>query len=358
MIAARPPRQPIAAHPSPAPPKTRVAAITPVGELSFGLDVRDLAFWDEATVLLVTPAGDLWRAVLEPSPRATERLYTGREVNASLAKAFGEETMEPASGGYPSLAADARAGVAIVNTHDVVLVACAVPADARPPAEPPKLIAAGWGNYYPQLSFSADGSRFAAAHDELLVFDTRTWARGQPGNDSDAWAWHPREPRMLSLDDKDRLSWVDFSDVKNPVIQPLGTLDTGEGDDRTDPHALLVDADGAGFLVAYHYPPRLEWWRMDPLRRIGDARPAPDGEVFGIHPSPAGDLLALLSSGGVRLMDAATREEVSDVMEGAMDLSFSPSGRRFITRSLAMQNPHPKHGGRAGARFHLWQAAP
>ncbi|HEU4882169.1 MAG TPA: hypothetical protein VFT45_07990 [Longimicrobium sp.] len=321
-----------------------MSTIIRVGEVSFGFDVRDLAFWDEETVILVTPAADVWRAVLDPHPRAVEKLYSGREVNAPLSAAFGKP-VEPATGGYPRLAVSARAGVAIVNTHDVVLVACPVGIDAGKP----RLISEGWGNYDPQIAFSPDGARFSLMSGGVAVFDTTTWKFGHD-EAAGTCVWHPRAPWTLVLDEG-RVGWIDWTDVAKPARHSIGTLEGPE--DREEPRAVALDPDEGGFLAAYHYPPRLEWWRFDPLRIVHSVE-SPHGEILNLVPGPAG-LVAVVGARGTGVWDTRTREPVGGAMDEATGVVFSPSRRRFITRKLSFSNPYPAHGDTTQCGFDLWQ---
>lgn len=335
--------------------------ITRVGELSFGFDVRDAAFWDEETLILVTPAADVWHATLDPRPHAVDKLFTGNEVNGPLSRAFGKP-VAPATGGYPCLAASARARTVVVNTHDVVLVACPMGTVfprgrwwQRPvEAATPRIICDGWGDYYPPLAFSADGSRLAMAYEGVIVWDTATWTYGHDEKGVDTVAWHPREPRTLVLDEG-RLAWIDWTDIERPVRHPIGALE-GAGD-REEPRAVVLDPDEGGFLAAYHYPPRLEWWRFDPLRLVHTVE-SPHGEIYDLVPGPAGDVVAVVGAHSTGVWDARTRTPVGDAMEEATGVSFSPSGRRFITRKLSFDNPYPAHGDTTECGFDLWQVTP
>jgi hypothetical protein len=335
-----------------------VTAITRVGELSFGMEVRDLAFWDEETLILVTPRADVWRAELRPRPRAVEKLFSGGQVNRPLSGAFGT-AVKPATGGYPCLVASARAGAVVVNTHDVVLVACPVGGTLAQPRRwwqprgpgKPRLLCEGWGDYYPQVAFSPDGARLSLISRGVVVYDTTTWSYGHAEDAADTCAWHPRAPRTLVLREG-HVGWIDWSDIQNPVRHPIGTLEGPE--DREAPKAVALDADEGGFLAAYHYPARLEWWRFDPLRMVHTVE-SPHGEIDNLVPQPGGGLMGVVGGRSAGVWDTRTRQPAGDAMEEPTGIVFSPSGRRFITRKLSFDNPYPAHEDITECGFDLWQ---
>jgi hypothetical protein len=314
-----------------------VPAITRLEELSFELAVHDAAFWDEDSLILLTRDADVWRAELEPRPRATERLFSGQQVLAPLARRFQTLTVRPAQGPCPGLAVCARAGAAVVITHDVVLAGCPV----GTPGEP-RLWWETWGLYGPHLAFSHDGSRLSVTQD-FAVLDTRdptrAWTQGQG-----AWAWHPRETRLLVLRTEGSVQWLDFPETGDPVPTPLGTL----GHEVEWFVQAAVDPDGGGFVMGSW--DTLEWWRLHPLRKVHEA-PAGIERIRAMVPGPAGDVFATVGLDGARLWDTAAREPLTGVMENVYSVSFSPSGRRFITRTL-LSDPYPVH-----ARLELWQVS-
>ena len=320
-----------------------------VQELSFEVDARDVVFWDDNTLLLTTPSAEVWRVVVAPTPGKAESSVAASRVLGPVAQALGQAAVKPARGGYPRLAASARAGAVVVNTHDLVLVACPLRG-----GDGARLLSFGWGQYYPRLAFSRDGSRFSACADHLLVFDTGSW-EGRARDAPEVCAWHPREPLLLGLHAyTGQLGWTDWRDGANPTLRPVGTLDASGG--RIEPAGVVVDAAGERCVTAYRHPDRLEWWQLDPLRLI-DSRPVGEGEVFDLRSGPGAGLFAVESAAGVQLWDFDTREPLSGVIAGASGAQFSPSGLRFVTRSRAPTNPYPIQPGGANRAVTLWKVA-
>lgn len=317
-----------------------------------GVEVRDAVFWDEEHLLLTTPAAEVWRAALA-GPHDAQRLFTAAEVLGPVARHLGAERVAPAAGGYPRLAAHRAANTVVVNTHDLVLVACA-PHGGRAPA----LLSACWGHYYPCLAFSADGSRFAATGDGFLAFDTRSW-QGRMEEPPAHCAWHPREPALLCLDrSTGRLAWTDYRDFAAPQPQTLGVPDLPGGPDEVA--GLVVDPSGEMAVVACDEPPRLEWWQLAPLRRL-ETRALEDGSAGGFPALEAhhgAGLFAVESQAGVRLWDFGSRRPLARLLAGATNLRFSPSGRRFLTHGPASTSPHPARAAEAGGSVALWQVSP
>jgi hypothetical protein len=326
-----------------------VVTIARLHELSFEVDARGVVFWDDNTLLLTTPSAEVWRAVVAPTPGKAELSVTAKHVLGPVAQALGQADVKPASGGYPRLAASTRAGAVVVNTHDLVLVACPMRG-----GNGARLLSFGWGQYYPAMAFSRDGTRFYACADHLLVFDTGSW-QGQARDALQVCAWHPSEPLLLGLHEyTGQLGWTDWSDGANPTLRPVGTLAASEG--RIEPAGIVVDASGERCVTAYRQPDRLEWWQLDPLRLI-DCRLVGEGEVLDLQSGPGTGWFAVESEAGVQLWDFETREPLSDVIAGASGVQFSPSGLRFVTQSRSLTNPYPIKPGGADRAVTLWKVA-
>jgi hypothetical protein len=323
--------------------------VTRVATLSFGGEARDVVFWTDDLLLLTTPSAEVWRAIAEPGQHPGELLFAANEVLAPVAQALGQLHVQPASGGYPRLAASVHAGVVVVNTHDLVLVACPLHGSRSP-----SLLFFGWGQYYPSLAFSRDGSRFSVTADHLLVFDTDSW-QGQTRNACEVCAWHPREPMLLGLHRyTGQLGWTDWRDSANPALRPLGVLTAAQ--ERIEPAGLIVDAAGDRCVIAFAHPHRLEWWQLHPLQRI-DSRLVEEGEIVELQPSPEAGVFAVETTAGVRVWDLERREPLSDLIGGATGLRFSPSGRRFVTRSRAATNPYPLQSSEGEPSVTLWRVS-
>jgi hypothetical protein len=318
-----------------------------VYELSFEVDARDVVFWDDNTLLLTTPSAEVWRAVVAPTPGKAELSVAANRVLGPVALALGQADVKPAGGGYPRLTASGQAGVVVVNTHDLVLVACPMRG-----GNGARLLSFGCGQYYPAMAFSRDGARFSACADRVLVFDTGSW-QGRARDAGEVCAWHPREPLLLGLHEyTGQLGWTDWRDSANPTLRPLGTLDASGG--RIEPAGVVVDATGERCVAAYRHPDRLEWWQLDPLRLI-DSRPVEEGEVSGLQSGPGAAWFAVESEAGVRLWDFETREPRCDVIAGASGVQFSPSGLRFVTQSREPTNPCPIQPGGVNRAVTLWK---
>jgi hypothetical protein len=317
--------------------------------VSLPVEARDVVFWDDETLLLTTPSADVWRADVASTPCNIDLWFAANRVLKPVAEALGKPGVEPASGGYPRLAASAPAGAVVVNTHDLVLVAC-----PRPGETAARLLSFSWGQYYPRMAFSRDGSRFSACADHLLVFDTGSW-RGRARDALEVCAWHPWEPLLLGLHQyTGQLSWADWRDSAKPALRLVGTLDASGG--RIEPAGMVVDATGERCVTAYGHPDRLEWWQLDPLRLI-DSRPVGEGEVFDLQSGPGARLFAVESEAGVQLWDFETRQPLSDVIPGGSGVQFSPSGFLFVTQSREPTNPYPIQPGRPNHTVTLWKVS-
>jgi hypothetical protein len=306
-----------------------VVTLARVHEMTFPVEVRDVAFWDDGTLLLTTPSAELWRVDVV-APGESDLLHPASRVLQPVAEALSSPNVEPACGGYPRLAASALAGVIIVNTSDLTLVA--LPWSGEVAA---RLLHLGCGEYYPRMAFSRDGSRFFACADRLLIFDTGSWKKKHARNASEVCTWHPLEPRLLGLDAcTGRLKWTDWRNVAKPTARAVGTLDLSEC--RVEPAGLVVDATADRCVTAYHHPDRLEWWQLQPLRLIA-VRPV--GEVFDLYPGPRAEVFAVETEAGVQLWDLEARMPVSDVIGGSSGVKFSPSGLWCVTLSRVPTNP-------------------
>ena len=323
-----------------------MATLARARELSFPVEARDIGFWDDGTLLLTTPSAEVWQADIAAAAGESVLLHPANRVIQPVAEAVGLPNAEPAGGRYPRLAASALAGAVIVNTSDLVLVAC-----PRPGEIAGRLLHLGCGEYYPRMAFSRDGSRFTVCADTLLVFDTGSWKK-KARDDSGVFAWHPREPRLLFLDAvTGRLMWTDWRNVARPASWPVGTLSPSEG--RVEPAGLVVDATADRCVTAYRHPDRLEWWQLQPLRMVA-AQPV-GGEVFDLYPGPRADVFAVETEAGVQLWDFEARAPVSDVITGNTGVKSSPSGLWCVTLSRIPSNPHPMHPGEAKRTITLWK---
>lgn len=314
--------------------------------LSFKANAVDLAFWNEDALLLTTSSGELWRVAMKPQKE--ELIFTAEQMLGPVARALGKRSVSPAGGGYPRLAASSKAGVAVVNTHDMVLLACPLHGEGSP-----RLVSCGWGQYYPRLAFSPDASRLTVCADELIIFDTRSWHWYAAQGDAAICAWHPLEPWLLCLEPTTgQLRWLDLQDIDNPRTWFAGALHPTQWDD--DVVDIAIDATGERLVAAYRNPDRIEWWRLDPLHRVG-TQPVPSGEVLALEHGREAGLFATVTEGGVRFWGFESQEPVSEVVPGVSEVKFSPSGLRFATLSRESTNPYPVVSGRAGGAPVLWQ---
>ncbi len=318
--------------------------------LVFDKEVIDADFWDEETLLLTTPKGGLRRARLGLGFQKTERVLSAWRAMSPVARSLSSFWVEPAHGRYPCLVVSALAGVAIVNPHDMVLVACPEPGLGKP-----QLISQTWGLFYPQISFSPDATRLLVVSDDVLVFDTRGWHRFHAEEGPDYFAWHPRENRLLALDpESGGLSWIDVRDLERPVTTPIGQLEPVPYSDHAV--GLAYDERRGRLVVGYRLPDRLEEWTLDPLQRTR-VIPLSDGELYSLEPKPAAGLFSLHSYAGLRLWDLETLEPVTEALPGTSDLKVSPSGRRLLTLSNHHWNPRPVKPPKRRVEFVLWEVA-
>jgi hypothetical protein len=316
--------------------------------------VRDAAFWDEETIVVTTPAADVWRLDLGASRRPPQQLHTGQEVLAPVARGLGKEgDLAPAAGGYPRLAVSRTAAAVVVNTHDTVLVAC----DATDIRRPPRVIAMGWGQYYPALGFSSDGSWFCMSPESpLTVWDTRTW-RWRSSSEYEHGVWHATQPLLLCTTDNDppSLAWLSAAagGEELSAARVLGPIDVG--DDWMRMCGLSLDPSGEYCAAAFENG-RLVWWRLEPLEQVAELATS-DGELKDIQVSTQGRWLAALRNrAGVELWDLNTRRPLDDTMLDASDVVFSPSATRLIALSNA-GNPHPRFPSSGPTSAALWQLA-
>lgn len=322
-----------------------------VHALSFEVDAVDMAFWDEDTILLTTPSAELRRVAVSPPDQEAELVCAADQVLGPAARALGETMVSPASGRYPRLSASRAAGVAVVNTHDMVLLACPLRGDGAP-----RLVSCGWGQYYPQLAFSPDASRLMVRADELIIFDTRSWRWHEAHGDESVCAWHPREPWLLRLDPTTgQLRWSDLQDIDDPRAWSAGAIEPAQWDE--DVVGIAIDATGERLVALCRRPDRIERWQLEPLRRV-DARPVQSGEVVALEHGREAGVFAAVGDGGVQLWGFESREPISDVIPDVSEVRFSPSGRRFVTLSRGSTNPYPVVAGQAGCAPVLWQVLP
>lgn len=320
--------------------------ITSLQAPSFEASVVDAAFGDEETLLFTTSSAELWRAVMKPeSPRA-ERVLDAGPVLGPVAQALGEAMVSPARGGYPRLAVSYEAGVAVVNTHDVVLVACPLRG-----AGAPQLVWCGWGQYYPSLAFSPDGSRLMASADEVILFDTASWRSCLAHGGARFCAWHPREPRLLCLEPtRGELHWWDVQDVDRPRRWLVGMISTVPFDDHVV--GIAIDVTGDRFVVAYRCPDRIEWWRLDPLRRDG-VKPL-SSEILALEHGRRAALFATVTGVGAQIWSFESQEPIEGVIPSVDEIKFSPSGLRFATLRRRSTNPYPGVRDRTEHAPALW----
>jgi hypothetical protein len=291
-------------------------------ELSLPIEARHVVFADEGTLAFTSPVADVWKVAAGTAASHPELLFPSRLALAPVAEALGRATVDPARGDYPRLAVSLSANVVVVNTHDLVLVACPLNSE-----EKARLLAFGWGQYYPRMAFSADHSRFAAKADMLLVYDMTTW-RGHALRSVEQCGWHPRQPMHLCVGYKGELFWADWSEGISPIIRELGSIGV-----HNETHGLVVLHDLERFVAAFH-PPRLELWQLNPLRLI-EALDTVDGEIFDLRLSPNGKWLVVRTSSGIRLWNPETPFVLSKLFPGFDALEFAPSSQRFVTHQLA-----------------------
>ncbi|KYF69764.1 hypothetical protein [Sorangium cellulosum] len=321
-----------------------------VRALSFEVDAVDVAFWDEDTLLVTTPSAELWRVAVEPRIQKAELVFAADQILDPVSRALGTVVASPASGGYPRLAVSREAGVAAVNTHDMVLLACPLQGEGGP-----RLVSYGWGQYYPRMAFSPDASRLMVCDDALVVFDTGSWRWHRMQGDANICAWHPREPWLLGLEPTTgKLRWSDLQDMDNPRTWSAGALDPTQWDD--DVVGIAIDATGERLVAAYRHPDRIEWWELDPLHRV-DTRPVQAGEVLALEHGREAGLFAAVAELGVQLWGFESREPISDVIPDVSEVKFSPSGLCFVTLSRASDNPYPVAPSRTGCTSILWRAS-
>lgn len=301
-------------------------------DLPLFAEARHVVFAGDDALMFTTTTADVWKMAASPTAARPELLFPGRLVLAPVVQVLGQAAVVPASGGYPRLAVSFEADSVVVNTHDLVLVACRLNGD-----EQRRLLSYSWGEYYPRFEFSSDNSRFAAKADRLLVFDTRSWD-GHTLNSVEVCGWHPQQPKQLCVDYEGELFWADWSQGITPEIQQLGTIGLRNGWNQA--HGLVVLEGGERFVVAFH-PPRIELWRLNPLQLI-ESLETSDGEISDLRLSPKGKWLVVLSESGVRVWDTETHFELSDLFPGISELDLAPSGQRFVTHHLtAGTNPYP-----------------
>ena len=322
-----------------------------VHALSFEVDVADVAFWDEETLLLITPSAELWRVAVSSRTQKAELVFAADQILGPVARTFGQVTVSPAGGGYPRLAVSSAAGVAAVNTHDMVLVACPLHGEGMP-----RLVSSSWGQYYPRMEFSSDASRLMLCADDVLAFDTRSWRWFEKQGVANVCAWHPREPWLLGLESSTgQLCWTDLRDIDKPRAWSAGALNRTQWDDEVA--GIAINATGERVVAAYRHPDRIEWWQSDPFRLI-DTQPVRAGEVLALEHGREAGLFAVVTEGGVECWDFESREPLSDVIRHASEIKFSPSGLRFVTLSRASTNPDPVSPPReSGCALFLWQVS-
>lgn len=151
------------------------------------MDVRDASFLDGENLILATPDGNVLRTSV--SGCAEELMFSGRDILYRVAEGLvldstknpkeipkSAATLKPCHGGYPRLAASECSDWVVVNTHDMILVACREASHSktgpfsRSTAPEMRLLTWIWGEYYRYYDFSADGSWLALDLGRALIW--------------------------------------------------------------------------------------------------------------------------------------------------------------------------------------------
>jgi hypothetical protein len=316
----------------------------------FSGDIRDVAFLDEGTLVCTKPSGDIWRVPCASG--AEELMFSGREILYRVAEriivASGgparkiprlAATINPASGGYPRLAVSDRSEWIVVNTHDLVLVACRG-ASSGGTAPEMRLLTSIWGHHYIALPFSADGSSLAVGHllGRSLIFDMHnlTYREVEIGA---PFAWYPDRSSLLGFN---RDGWLISLDVTQPNLSPE-VLYNLEYDSVTESIAgVWVHPSGESCVTIFR-DCRWSWWQLKPFQLLSQGHIG-DGDCWKIHSRPGILRMAVTIEQSLWIGDLDNQQTWNWMqLASEAEARFSPSGRYMVTLSrIPTGNPYPK----------------
>jgi hypothetical protein len=306
--------------------------LTKIRDLSIEIEIRSVCFLDDDSVAAITPAGDVWRMTLASDRPA--RLFSRDQVLNPITQALDQKSIEPAKGGYPRLFASRKADWLIVNTHDFVLVACHLEID-----QSIRLVATGWGQYYPSLTFSANGRWLCARSDETVVYDLHSW-KWQILKNSSCAGWYTSQSALLILDNEGHLSRMDIERGTPPEI--LGSLPPSSDLFANPVVDMCTSLSGQHVVLAYEKGD-LEWWQLSPFQNIARV-PVGDKEIIGMTASLEKQCVASETETGIRFYHLEKPISLMDPLQGYANPYFSPSGKRFMAIEKKSSNPKRQAG--------------
>src|ERR1700694_427235 len=243
-----------------------------IRDVSLEDDIRDASFLDENHLALITPSADVWRASLIPGAGPCELLFQGRHILKRVSESLEtRKKVEAAQGAYPRLAISHQSEWIVVNTHDLVLVACrnaqefktGVRSLRRADFET-RLLTHTWGLHYSALQFSPDGSWLAVEHDgSSILFNMHDLAWRERAI-RPPFAWHPQKPNLLGFDKQGRILWMDITQ-ESPLPEVLCAL---EYDSVTANIAgLWMHPSGESCVTVYRHG-HWVWWQLKPFQLL------------------------------------------------------------------------------------------
>jgi hypothetical protein len=335
----------------------------------FSMDVRDASFLDQHSLALITPAADVWRASVLSS--GEELMFSGKDILHRVAERLVLDStkqpreipkvaaeLKPCHGGYPRLATSDRPGWVVVNTHDMVLVACrdASFLDAGPfsrrTAPEMRLLTWYWGEYYRHFDFSADGSWLALPVDGgcCMIFNMHDLTR-RLVNVGDPYAWHPGHPTLFGFN---RDGWLVSLDVTQPGLEPeiLYNLEYDSVTGNID--GIWVHPSGESCVTISR--DGWSWWQLKPFQLLSQG-PIPGGQPQEFYTRPGIPRLAVDKGRSIWLGALDTRQNWSWIELPSQEVAkFSPSGRYMVTLGLLpTDNPWPMYPRSFARTATLWE---
>jgi len=331
----------------------------------FSMDVRDASFLDEHNLALITPAADVWRtSVISGSE---ELMFSGSDVLHRVAEGLVlrsrkepkeipkvAATLKPCNGGYPRLATSDRSGWVVVNTHDMILVACRDasyfnfgPFSRRTTSEM-RLLTWYWGDYYRPFDFSSDGSWLVLPDDlgSSIIFNMHdlTW---RVVNIGAPFAWYPGHPTLLGFD---RDGWLVSLDVTQPSFLPEVLYDLKY--DCVTGNIAAVWVHPSGDSCVTFSKAGWSWWQLKPFQ-LRSQGPVPGGKPQGVYTRPGIPRLAVDIGLSIWLGAIDIRQNWSwTELPSEAEAKFSPSGRYMVTLGPYPSAMYPKLSKRIAR---LWE---
>ena len=251
----------------------------------------------------------------------------------------------------------------VVNTHDLVLVACRNAQEFKTGLRSlrradfeTRLLTHTWGLHYSALQFSPDGSWLAVEHDgSSILFNMHDLAWRERAI-RPPFAWHPQKPNLLGFDKQGRILWMDITQ-ESPLPEVLCAL---EYDSVTANIAgLWMHPSGESCVTVYRHG-HWVWWQLKPFQLLSQGM-IDDSECGRVCGTPGVPWMAVQTENAIWIGDLDDRQLWSwTKLPSTTEARFSPSGRRMVTLSqIRSSNPYPAHPAPTHKRTAtMWEVTP